>query len=69
MSDFIERMRVEYTELDEKIHKLDAFFHSQIFTNLPEHDKDLLAEQHRHMSRYSVVLYKRIARASGVEDA
>lgn len=69
MSDFIERMRVEYAELEEKIHKLNAFFHSQIFTSLPEVDRDLLYKQHRHMSCYSVVLYRRIARASGVEDA
>lgn len=58
--DFLERMKNEYEELNNKILKLEKFVESKKFENLNDKNKSLLKEQHKFMKKYSEVLLKRI---------
>lgn len=54
------RVIEEHRELTEKISKLAEFFIKEIYTNLPENDKDLLSAQYNIMVAYSNILEMRI---------
>lgn len=57
-----QRVSDEKAELDERIGKLGAFIHGDVFPTLPGADQLLLIEQHSAMIVYSEILAKRIAR-------
>lgn len=59
---FQQRVVDEEAELSDKLNKLGAFIHGEIFSGLPEEDRRLLQEQDDHMRRYVAVLRLRIAR-------
>lgn len=56
----LDRMRVEYAQLKERIIKLDAFHFSEEFRSLPEEKRIPLINQHKAMSSYIYELGKRI---------
>ena len=62
-STYITRMLEEKKELDEKLAKLKAFFHTPVFLKLSCEDQELLLEQESVMDRYSGILDTRIRRA------
>ena len=53
------RMKAEWQELEKKAEKLKAFFHSQIYNDLPKEKRDLLMEQYDAMVLYSTKLGQR----------
>jgi hypothetical protein len=55
-----QRVVEEKAELDNKIQKLNAFFHSSIFSSLPEAEKDRMKRQVGVMEEYSSILQERI---------
>ncbi len=57
---FLDRLNVEHKELVEKKVKLQNFFVTKKFLDLPREEKDLLYEQERVMSKYIQILDKRI---------
>lgn len=54
--------RVEKSDLDEKISKLNVFIKSDVYSKLSRIDKNLLSGQCRIMETYSNILYMRIER-------
>jgi hypothetical protein len=62
MSTFIERLRTEKQELDEKLTKLEDFLATDAFTALANIDKLLLEKQFGIMTEYSRVLNSRLMR-------
>ena len=62
MSTFIERLRTEKQELDEKLTKLEDFLSTDTFTGLANVDKILLEKQFSVMSEYSRILNSRLMR-------
>lgn len=62
MSTFIERLRTEKQELDEKLRKLEDFLATDAFTGLANIDKLLLEKQFGIMTEYSRVLNSRLMR-------
>lgn len=62
MSTFIERLRTEKQELDEKLTKLEDFLSTDTFTGLANVDKILLEKQFTVMSEYSRILNSRLMR-------
>jgi hypothetical protein len=56
-----ERVAIEKRELDEKIAKLDAFRHGDVYPTLEEVERLRLTRQWCHMKDYSNVLGERIA--------
>ena len=62
MSTFIERLRIEKQELDEKLTKLEDFLSTDTFTGLANVDKILLEKQFSIMTEYSRVLNSRLMR-------
>jgi len=60
MSDFKTRLLTEYTDLGEKMEKLNAFLMSEQVNNIPPAQHDLLKKQIVHMMDYSNVLKERI---------
>lgn len=56
-----ERVVIEKSELDAKIEKLDEFRAGEIFSRLPEEEKDRLNRQLSYMRSYSGVLADRIS--------
>jgi hypothetical protein len=62
MSTFIERLRTEKQELDEKLTKLEDFLATDIFTGLANIDKLLLEKQFSVMTEYSRILNSRLMR-------
>lgn len=56
------RVLDEKRELDERLERLVAFIKSAAFYRVSQEDRDLLSEQEAHMTRYSDVLRRRIAR-------
>lgn len=53
------RLKLETTELANKVNKLNDFMRTKEFYNLDRINKDLLYEQHEHMLKYLQVLGKR----------
>ena len=62
MSTFIERLKAEKVELDEKIEKLDAFTKSGKFNEIDPVQMTLLNIQLQAMKTYSEILHERIVR-------
>lgn len=59
--EFLQRLRVEKIQLDQRLKDLMAYTKSDGFMNLIYAQRDLLLEQGRIMNRYSVVLDTRIS--------
>lgn len=57
-----ERVVTEEAELSDKLNKLGAFIHGEVFKALPVEDQQLLQEQDDHMRLYAHVLRQRIER-------
>lgn len=57
---FLQRLRLEQLQLDQKLKELLAFTKHDAFFNLVQLQRDLLLEQARHMLRYSTTLHERI---------
>jgi len=60
MSDFKTRLLTEYTDLGEKIEKLNAFLMSENLSGIPPAQQDLLKKQIVPMMDYHNVLKERI---------
>lgn len=58
---FLDRLKIEHKELDEKMQKLEAFSKSEKWKELSRHQTDLLTIQHRVMGVYANILLDRIA--------
>ena len=61
---FIDRMKLELDELDERIEKLEKFIDSDSFASLEETDRNLLNEQLQAMHNYLGTLSCRMKRAT-----
>ena len=59
-TDYRDRMRVEYYDLNERWNKLGAFFQTAAYGNLNDKQKALLEAQHKAMTEYRKVLEERI---------
>ena len=59
-NNFIERLKTEYTELEEKHKKLDEFIQGERFKTLSSKEQKLLLEQERIMFNYLIILGTRI---------
>lgn len=57
---FIDRLYVELEELQDKQNKLQKFFDTEIFKNLPKQKRTLLEAQFGAMLAYSSILIERI---------
>lgn len=57
-----QRVMDEYTELHERVFKLNQFTEGEVFPTLSSVDKDLLTQQLKCMQQYVSILYKRIER-------
>ena len=57
---FLDRLTIEYAELDTKISKLTAFINSSASLTLAHEQYLLLASQSRHMKAYADILESRI---------
>ena len=68
MSDFIQRVVTEKSELDEKIAKLEAFTKSDAFNGIDNVQRGLLKIQLNAMATYSQVLEERLWRLSPQES-
>jgi hypothetical protein len=63
MSTFIERLKAEELELDQKLEKLHVFIQdSPVYTGLSPLDQRLLLDQRAAMTVYRDILRKRIER-------
>lgn len=61
MTNLKEKLVEEKKELDGKIGRLKAFIENkELFYNIPVAHQELLIEQERAMSKYSIILEKRI---------
>lgn len=58
---FLQRLRVEQIQLDQRLKDLMAFTKHDNFFNLVHKQRDLLLEQGRVMLQYSFILHERIA--------
>jgi len=58
---FQDRVRIEKAELDAKLHKLQDFLVSSIFTTLPDDERVRLQRQAHWMEGYSDILTERIS--------
>lgn len=58
--EFLERLKKEYEELDQKIYKLKIFMTKDEFNNLDKTNQYLLKEQYNCMVNYSAILKIRI---------
>ena len=63
MSTYIDRLKIEYSDLELKLTKLEDFLATETFTALANVDKILLEKQFGIMTEYSRVLNTRIRRA------
>ena len=54
------RVHDEKMELDMKISKLQEFFHTDTYCDLPKHEQALLTRQHITMKEYANILRERI---------
>lgn len=62
MSDFVERLLVEYGELQLRLEDLKAFILTDQFEALPDIERKDLREQLGHMRDYNDVLSRRASR-------
>lgn len=60
MSDFVDRMITEYTELETKTTKLNEFIHNKKYLELNEENRALLNAQYNCMLTYATILKHRI---------
>jgi len=60
MNTFLERLKVEKAELDEKIEKLTAFSDSDKFKDIDSKQQSLLNIQLKIMESYSQILLERL---------
>lgn len=60
MNTFLERLKVEKIELDEKIEKLLAFSNSEKFKEIDSKQQTLLNVQLKVMESYSQILLERL---------
>lgn len=60
MNTFLERLKIEKTELDEKIEKLTAFSNSEKFKDISSEQQSLLNIQLKIMESYSQILLERL---------
>lgn len=60
MNTFLERLKVEKAELDEKIEKLTAFSNSDKFKDIDSKQQSLLNIQLKIMESYSQILLERL---------
>lgn len=60
---FIDKMKLELDELDERIEKLEKFIESDSFMSLEETDRNLLNEQLQAMHSYLCVLSCRMKKS------
>lgn len=58
--DFVQRMLVEYKDLQDKLVKLGAFINSDKFKELDDENRSLLNAQYHTMYTYKVILSRRI---------
>lgn len=58
--DFVQRMLVEYEDLQDKLVKLGAFINSDKFKELDDDNRSLLNAQYHTMYTYKVILSRRI---------
>jgi len=65
MSNYRCRMVAELAELADRGEKLRSFMESRVFDELGAVDRELLIEQCEVMRKYSDVLVRRLARATG----
>lgn len=54
--DFVQRMLVEYEDLQDKLVKLGAFINSDKFKELDDENRSLLNAQYHTMYTYKVIL-------------
>jgi hypothetical protein len=57
---WLERVKIEREELQDKINKLTTFLHSPEFDNLTNNEKVNLAIQHYNMQGYLQTLTRRV---------
>ena len=62
MSTFLERLKTEATELEEKLDKLDSFLDSEKSNDIDDVQKALLSVQATAMNTYLQCLMQRIKR-------
>jgi uncharacterized membrane protein (DUF106 family) len=60
MNTFLERLKVEKIELDERIEKLTAFSNSDKFKDIDSKQQSLLNVQLKIMESYSQILLERL---------
>ena len=60
MSTFLDRLKIELSELHDKSDKLNAFINTSTFLTLPSDQRRLLSEQIVVMTRYEEILQERI---------
>jgi hypothetical protein len=60
MSDFVDRMITEYTELETKTTKLNEFIYNKKYLELNEENRALLNAQYNAMMAYQFILKRRI---------
>ena len=59
---FLDRLKKEHAELEERTGKLDLFIGTTPFHQLTDADQDDLVEQLRYMQMYLHVLHRRVTR-------
>ncbi len=62
---FRSRLFTEFSELQQRIVKLENFILGDVYDTLPDIDKEDLKEQRQHMQAYSRVLERRVSRQCG----
>lgn len=60
MSDFLTRLQVEQSELQEKLEKLGGFFGTPVFEKLSKENTTLLRLQYDAMNMYNNILIVRL---------
>ena len=66
--DFIDRIAEEKSQLDDRMEKLAAFINTEKFNSLEMRVRLLMVEQHEVMSRYSVILDKRLKLLNKIKE-
>ena len=57
---YLDRMRIEYADVKERVLKLHTFMMSEEFRNMPKEKQAMLKEQYSAMSAYAEILGQRI---------
>ncbi len=63
---YLDRLKVEYSELKERLTKLDAFLREPQFNTLSRQDQDLMLSQGIYMGEYLLILEARLLRAGPI---